>query len=434
MSLGRVLCVTSNFPRWAGDSTTPFVLHLAQDLQALGWRVDVLAPHAPDAAHSETLGGVQIDRFRYLWPERAQTVCYQGGALINLRKNPLDKLKLPALVSAETLAIARRLRSRQYDLLHSHWILPQGFTGRIARLFAPLPHVLTVHGGDIFGLRGRLMSRFKRAALSGADAVTVNSSATGQAVLETAGTLPRLERIPMGAAVNASDARQQVLAAELRAAHRRGSGPLLLFVGRVVEEKGVEDLLQATRILRVNHPDVRTLIVGEGQDRLDMERIASDLDIADRTSFIGWVDPEDIPAYLRAADVFIGPSRTGRDGWIEAQGLTFLEAMGAGIPVIATRSGGIVDAVIDGETGLLVDERAPDQIARAAERLIADAPFAARLSATAATRVRQEFSREASAARFSDLFSTLLTERQRRFGTAPAPRRPDPQARRDDPE
>ena len=79
---GRILCLTSNFPRWEGDSTTPFVLHLAQDLQALGWRVDVLAPHAPGAAVRETLGGVRVERFRYLWPERLETVCYRGGALI----------------------------------------------------------------------------------------------------------------------------------------------------------------------------------------------------------------------------------------------------------------------------------------------------------------------------------------------------------------
>ena len=62
----RLLCVTSNFPRWSGDSTTPFVLHLAQDLQSLGWEVHVLAPHAPDAELSEIIGCVRVERFRYL--------------------------------------------------------------------------------------------------------------------------------------------------------------------------------------------------------------------------------------------------------------------------------------------------------------------------------------------------------------------------------
>lgn len=88
---GRILVVTSNFPRWQGDSTTPFVLHLAQDLQNLGWHVDVLAPHSPGSARREVIEGVTAERFRYLWPTRLQTVCYQGGALINLRLSPRSK-------------------------------------------------------------------------------------------------------------------------------------------------------------------------------------------------------------------------------------------------------------------------------------------------------------------------------------------------------
>ncbi len=91
---GRVLCMTSNFPRWDGDSTTPFILHLVQDLQAFGWAVDVLAPHAPGAALKETLGGVRVERFRYFWPEAQESLCYQGGALSNLRRNPFNKFKL----------------------------------------------------------------------------------------------------------------------------------------------------------------------------------------------------------------------------------------------------------------------------------------------------------------------------------------------------
>ena len=75
----RVLFVTSNFPRWQGDSTTPFVLHLAQDLSALGWSIDVLAPHAPGAAFEETMGALRVERFPYLWPAALQTVCGLTG-------------------------------------------------------------------------------------------------------------------------------------------------------------------------------------------------------------------------------------------------------------------------------------------------------------------------------------------------------------------
>ncbi|MBT8420402.1 MAG: glycosyltransferase, partial [Gammaproteobacteria bacterium] len=198
MSNRRILCITSNFPRWEGDSTTPFVLHLAEDLQALGWRVDVLAPHAPGAARHERIGGVKVERFRYLWPARLETVCYQGGALSNLAHNRGNYLKLPPLVFFEWATAVRRLMRGRYDLLHSHWILPQGFTGVLAAKPLRLPHVLTVHGGDAFALRGRILSKFKRFSLAGADAVTVNSSATREQILSIAPGIPEPKSIPMG--------------------------------------------------------------------------------------------------------------------------------------------------------------------------------------------------------------------------------------------
>lgn len=401
---GRILCMTSSFPRWAGDSTTPFVLHLAEDLKALGWEIDVLAPHAPGCARTETIDGIAVRRFQYLWPERLQSVCYQGGALINLRKNKANKLKLPALIASEWTHCFARLAAREYDLLHSHWILPQGFVGALAARPLRVPHVLTVHGGDIFGLRGKLMTRFKRFALRSANVITVNSSVTRQAVSEVAGDI-QLEQIPMGVATDRSADPQVV--AELRARYRAGAGPLLVFVGRLVDEKGVEDVIRAVALLRTTLPDTHALIVGEGQDRGEFEQLAFELGLADRVTFTGWVDPKMLASYLAASDVFVGPSRRSIDGWIEAQGLTFIEAMLQKIPVVATRSGGIVDSVIHEQTGLLVDERAPAQIAAAIGRLQREPGLRTRLIAAADQHARGKFSRAASAQRFSDLFERL---------------------------
>ena len=110
---------------------------------------------------------------------------------------------------------------------------------------------------------------------------------------------------------------------------------------------------------------------------------------------------------MAAADIFVGPSRQSGDGWVEAQGLTFLEAMVAGVPVIATRLGGIVDSIENGVTGILVDERAPAQIANAVRFLVADARFTAQLVEAARADVISRFSRLVSAESFSDLFSDL---------------------------
>lgn len=195
---GRILFVTSTFPRWKNDAMPGFVFNLAQDLQELGWRIDVLAPHAPRAAICEILGDVRVKRFRYLWPESAQTVCYEGSSLVSLRTNRWNGAKVPSLVLFELLAILRSLAREKYDILHSHWILPQGFTGALAAIPFRVPHVLTVHGGDVFALRGSIFRAFKRFAIRHADAVTVNSTATETAVREIAPAIRNLRRIPMG--------------------------------------------------------------------------------------------------------------------------------------------------------------------------------------------------------------------------------------------
>ncbi len=405
-SKGRICLLTSNFPRWDGDATTPFVLHLAQDLIKLGWQVEVLAPHAPGAARHEVLDGVSVRRFRYLWPASQQTVCYQGGALINLRMHRTNWLKLPLLVFFEWLALMALLARGRYDLINAHWILPQGFVAvAVAWLFRK-PVVTTVHGGDVFGLRGGLMLRFKRFALRRATAVTVNSSATETAVLEIAPGLQSIHRIPMGVSVPVSPTDAD--AATLRNRFRRGGGPLLVFVGRLVEEKGISDLIRAVALLVAELPDATVMILGDGQERADMEALASRLDVSDRVHFLGWVESEEVPAYLAAADIFVGPSKRAANGWVEAQGLTFVEAMLARTPVIATRSGGIPDAVRHEETGLLVPEGRPDEIAAAIRRLVADPSLASRLKDSGHALALRDFTRERAANRFAVLLDGAL--------------------------
>lgn len=405
MPAGRVLCVTSSLPRWRGDASAPFVLHLAHDLRAAGWEVDVLAPHAPGAAVAETMDGVRIERFRYLVPERLQTVCYGGGALINLRKRPLERLKLPALVAAEWAAVARRLATRRYDVLHSHWILPQGFVGALARGRAR--HVVTVHGGDLFALRGRLFAAFKRAALTRADAITVNGAYTEKRVRELVPDAKRVVRIPMGVDVDPPSEAVRRAAEELRVRYRVGSGPLVMFAGRLVDEKGVADLIEAIAEVRADLPDTRALILGDGQDREALEAQARALGLADRVTFVGWIERERLPAWLAAADAFVGPSRQSDDGWVEAQGLVFLEAMAAGLPVIATRTGGIPEIVVHEATGLLVGERAPGEIAAALRRLANEPQLAAALADRGRRHAVEHFSRSASARAFAGLFAQL---------------------------
>ena len=410
VATGRVLAITSNFPRWLGDSTTPFVLNLAADLRDHGWEVDVLAPHDEGAERAERLGGVDVRRFRYAWPESSQTLCYRGGALLNLRASKSNLLKAPGLVAAELASAARALKRERYDLVHSHWLLPQGFVGGVLRRTMGVPHVTTIHGGDVFALNSGFLKAFKRFAVRNSDAVTVNSSAT-MAALEELGAEPAVvRRIPMGVSIELASTEQM---ADVRARFR-GNGPRIVFVGRLVEEKGVGDLLEAVATVRKQLPQVSAMIVGDGPHRSRFEDHALRLGVDDVVEFTGWVQPSDIPSYMAAADIFAGPSRSSRDGWTEAYGLSFAEALAAGTPVVATSAGGIGDIVEHEVNGLVVDEGAPDQLAAAVKSLAEDPARMASFGEAGRLKAVGKLSRDASAQAFAELFQTLVESRSQR--------------------
>ncbi len=401
----EVLLVTSSYPRWAGDATAPFVHHLAVDLRARGWEASVLAPHAPGARRDEVLDGVPIRRFRYAWPESLESLCYEGGALVKLRTNPARYLLVPFLVAAQGIAVLVRMRRRRVTLVHSHWLLPQGFTSALAARLLGRPHVVSVHGSDVFALRGPVLRAAKKLVLRLADAVTVNSEATRRAVLELGSREDKVVRIPMGADDTAAPDPGEV--ASLRTALCGQAGPLLAFVGRLVPEKGASDLLAAVSILSGPLPGIRAVVIGDGPERDALLRQARALGIDQRVHFPGWLSPAQVRLHLRAADAFVGPSRPAPDGGVEAQGLTFIEAMLAELPVVASGIGGIVDAVRHEETGLLVAPGAPDAIAEAVLRLDGDRELGRRLALAGCEFARTEFTRAISTTRFTALYARL---------------------------
>jgi glycosyltransferase involved in cell wall biosynthesis len=408
----RTLVVTSTFPRWEGDETTSFILHFAQELIRQGTEVEVLAPHAPGAALREELDGVPTTRFRYALPESAEDVCYAGGALFNIKGSPLTAAKLPALVGAQWAAVRSRLASGRFDVVSAHWLLPQGWTAVRAAGRSGVPVVSTVHGSDVFGLNHPVLTRFKRSAVDGSAAVTVNSTATLAAVqrLKAGGREPAL--IPMGTDVDATA--DPALVAAWRERHRRGEGPLVAFVGRLIDWKGVDDLLTAVALAAQTLPDLTLVVAGSGPLRAHLETRTRALLLDDRVHFAGWLPRAEVTALQAAADLVAVPSRTAADGSREAQGLSVVEAMALGKPVIASRVGGIPDAITDGQNGVLVAEQDPPALAKAIVGLHGADELRARLGAAAMEQARERYSWEACIQQFSAVFASVAGSGTRR--------------------
>ncbi len=142
----------------------------------------------------------------------------------------------------------------------------------------------------------------------------------------------------------------------------------ILYVGRLVRRKGVHTLLEALQLLRVRVPDVHLTIVGEGPEQNQLEKTAQELDLP--VHFLGKRNSAEIRELLRTSTVLCAPSTTAGGEVPEALGLVVLEAQAMSVPVVATRNGGIPEAMEDGQTGLLVNEDSPSALADALARLL----------------------------------------------------------------
>jgi phosphatidylinositol alpha-1,6-mannosyltransferase len=192
--------------------------------------------------------------------------------------------------------------------------------------------------------------------------------------------------------------------AEIRARHGLADRPVVVCVSRLVPRKGQDALLHAWPRVLKDVPDAALLLVGGGPYRATLEKLADSLGVADSVVFTGSVPWEDLPAHFDAGDVFAMPCRTRRRGLdVEGLGIVYLEASATGLPVVAGDSGGAPDAVLDGETGVVVNGRSVAAVARALADLLGDPERARKLGEQGRAWVEREWRWELQSSRLDAL-------------------------------
>lgn len=146
--------------------------------------------------------------------------------------------------------------------------------------------------------------------------------------------------------------------------------PIVLFVGRLVEKKGGEYLVRAMAAVQRQLPVVQLILIGDGPMRSHLQTLANQLGV--RVQFLGKQPPDQVRHWMNRAQVFCGPSIIARSGDAEGFGMVFAEAQAMGVPVVSFATGGIPEAVIHGETGLLAPEKDTGQLAKNLIRLLKD--------------------------------------------------------------
>jgi len=427
-----LLTLTHNYPRFPGDFSGTFIAALCHALADLGSRVIVLTPddaamttlssdelpnkgndlraampHSSSTIHHSSLrhSSLSVQPYRYLWPRRAQRFGYMRSTESDLGLTTSARLQSPLVFLFGLLATWRAVRRFHPDVIHAHWVLPNGVIGAVVSRWTGVPLVVSLPGSDVFlAASNPVFGRLARFACHQARLLTTNSDDLRQAAIELGADPARFDLIIYG--VDADALRPSPAGvSDLRP--RLGlppDAPVILAVGRLVPKKGFHVLLAGMAILRQQHPAAHLVIVGNGDERARLLAQTERLCLTDRVHFVGNVPYNELPVYYNLADLFVMPSvRQPVDGL----NVAVVEAMACGKAIVATTLAGNPLVVREGDNGRLVPPDDPAALAAALGDLLDDPEARAHMGRRSRERAEMEFSWPRLAARYQEHFRRL---------------------------
>jgi glycosyltransferase involved in cell wall biosynthesis len=400
----RALLSASTFPLHPDDLRPRFVYDLAEAL-ADSCQVSALVPDAPGARREDRMGRVEVHRFTYFLPRRAQILAYGHGMTENLRNRPLSWFQAPPYVLALAFATRRLVARRGIEVVNAHWMIPQGLAVAMARgRQGRFRHVLSVHAADVYLLArlplGRALARY---VLERTDAVFADGS-------HVAERLDRLLGYPAGAVIQPMGAHLELFqsAPPLAEGEVPFSDGYLLFFGRFSEKKGVVYLLRALPRILERRPGLGLVVIGYGALEEELRAEASRLGVAAATLFAGRRPHAEIASYLRSCRLAVVPSIVDSNGDTEGMPTVVVEAMSAGVRVVASAVDGIPDVVRHGENGWLCREKDPEDLAEKILDALADPPGS--VVERGIVETAERFSWPRVAQRYHETFERLLAD------------------------
>ncbi len=401
----RIAILTSSYPRFNGDTAAPFVKSIAEALASQGNSIEVIAPFDPEV-RKYVSDRVIVHWFKY-FPLKSTLVMGHGRALqSDVRLQPLAYIMLPFYLFGAFCKLWQVTGQQKTDVIHVHWVLPNGPVAAIVAGLRGIPFIISLHGSDIY------IARKKR--YFGMVAAWVFHQATGVTACsselklhaEQLGARNTVHLIPWGADPNVfkpSENRQA-----LRAKYKWEDKVVIISLGRLVYKKGFQILIQAFSSIRAKHTRVMMIIGGDGPLASELNTLAQSLGISDSIDFIGRIPWYAVPELLAAADIFVLPSVRDAYGNLDGLPTVLLEAMGCGLATIASDIGGVPLVIRDHENGLLVASGSADEISNRLELLLNDEALRKKLGNAARKSIEDELNWDMVAKQLLNILSGAL--------------------------
>ncbi len=336
----NILVLTTSYPEnekdFSGIFIKNFISELPQQVQ-----VTVCTPQKNQTHRDEIDGHIRVRRYHYWLPFNKEILMQEGGIVSNLKKSFAAKIQLIPFVFFSVLYAIKY--SKNQDIIHAHWVLG-AIQARILHFLKKTPYILTVHGTDAEIMKNSILVRtiMKGILLKASKVICVSSFLKKE-----------VSRISPNANVcvypNGVGGVEKLFHITRNPVSKNPAK--FLYVGRLSEEKNILWLINGFRLIKKTFNGIHLSIVGSGSLENKIKNFIKKSNLENNIDLIGPVPPHEISKCYQNADIFILPSL--REGF----GVVLIEAMAAGLPVIASNVGGITDIIEDAKSGLFIDPK-----------------------------------------------------------------------------
>ena len=410
----KIAVLAHSFPRFAGDTHGTFVKSLCEAVARQGHEVHVLVPFDPEL-RPDPDSPLRIHSFRYAWPDRWHLLGYSRTLKRDVAMRLGAWIQSPLYFVFAERALARLVRREKIDFVHAHWHLPNGWIAHRVRRRTGVPFGVTLHGSDVFmAEHNPLFGSMAGNALASASHVTSCSADLRERLLALGrpSAADKLLLVANGTEVVSAVEPPESASLDAKVPRREGER-LIVAIGRMVDKKGFRYLLDALPglfegLADGEGPPVQLVLAGGG-DLLDsLRQQATDLGVANRVQFPGMLSHDEVLALLARAEVFVMPSVRDAKGNIDGLPIVVLEAMAAGLPVVATDLAGMPLAVESGRTGVLVPEKDPAALAQGLRQVLEDPAEGRAMGEAGRRKVGEELNWDAIARRHDALYRRAI--------------------------
>ncbi|HOR19937.1 MAG TPA: glycosyltransferase [Brevefilum sp.] len=406
----KISVIASSYPRYRGDGIAPFVKSISEALHHRGHHVEVVAPYDIEVKQ-DPKAKILVHRFRYVWPKKLHVMGHARSLNADVKLKPITLLLLPLYIIAATIKLIKVSKNMGAEVIHDHWVIPNGVAAALASRFLKIPFIISLHGSDIFVADKNFLFRWvAKWVFSRASYVT----ACSQELLERAKKINPNINIELLAWGADPDIFKPI---NNRAAIRRKYGwgedeIIVAALGRLVYKKGFDKLISIVPDLLLESNNFRVVIGGSGPLEQELTELVEKLKVTGHVSFPGQILWHEVPEFLGAADIFVLPSQRDRAGNLDGLPTVLLEAMSCGLPCIASDIGGVRLVIQDHKNGFIIDQDDRHNFIKILKELLINKSYQRQVGGLARQSVLEKYNWTKVAIEFEYLFrKSIMSEK-----------------------